>query len=167
MTHHLAVSSTLSAGAREALADFLSASCEEAEILDPARGWPAEANASVVRELAAAGYGTSDGRGTFTLDIRPLAPQQLPTDALDELMPALHAVDGIVQDADRRRSPEQQNPVNELGCSFAILLQLQNVLRLAVYGRQGRLSDEDVARQLPAVATMLARAVRAEVQSHG
>lgn len=163
MTHHLVVSSTLSTAAREALADFLSASCEEAEILDPARGWPAEANASVVRELVAAGYGTSDGHGTFTLDIRPLAPQQLPTDSLDELVPALHAVDGIVQDVDRRRSPEHPNPSNELGVSFAVLMQLQNVLRLALYGRQGRLSDDDVARQLPAVATMLARAVRAEV----
>lgn len=163
MTHYLAVSSTLSTGAREALTDFLTASCEEAEILDPAHGWPAEANASVVRELVAAGYGTSDGYGTFTLDIRPLAPQQLPTDALDELAPALHAVDGIVQDVDRRRSPETPNPSNELGVSFAILMQLQNVLRLAVYGRQGRLSDEDVARQLPTVATMLARAIRKEV----
>ncbi|WIA97645.1 hypothetical protein [Curtobacterium sp. MCBA15_004] len=163
MTHHLAVSSTLSTAAREALADFLSASCPTSEILAPDSGWPEEANASVVRELVAAGYGT-ESDGTFTLDIRPLAPQQLPTDALDDLIPALHTVDQIVQDTDRRRAPQRPNPGNELGVSFAILMQLQNVLRLAVYGREGRLSSDDVARQLPAVATMLARAVRAEVR---
>ena len=82
---------------------------------------------------------------------------------LDELVTALQAIDGIVQDVDRRRSPQLPNPSNALGCPFAVLLQVQNVLRLAAYGRQGRLSDEDVARQLPTVATMLARAVRAEV----
>lgn len=164
MTHHLAVSSTLSAAAREALADFLSASCSTAAILAPESGWPKEANASVVRELVAAGYGT-ESDGTFTLDIRPLAPQQLPTDTLDELVPALEVVDQIVQDVDRRRSPQRPNPSNQLGVSFAILMQMQNVLRLAVYGREGRLSSEDMARQLPAVATMLARAVRAEVRA--
>lgn len=84
---------------------------------------------------------------------------------LDELVPALQAIDGIVQDVDRRRSPQLPNPGNELGVSFAVLLQLQNVLRLAVYGRQGRLNDDDVARQLPAVATMLARAVSAAVST--
>lgn len=162
MTHHLAVSSTLSAGAREALTDFLSASCEVVTIVDPEHGWPAEAAASIAQELVDAGYGTI-ANGAFTLDIRPLAPQQLPTDALDELSPALLLVDHIVERADRQRSPEEPNPDNVLGASFGVLMQLQNVLRLAVYSRQGRLSTEDVARQLPAVATMLARAIRAEV----
>ncbi|OII10507.1 hypothetical protein BIU97_10285 [Curtobacterium sp. MCBA15_009] len=162
MTHHVAVSSTLSAAAREALADFLSASRSVDEIVNPDRGWPAEATASIAQELVDAGYGTITN-GTFTLDIRPVAPQQLPTDALDELSPALLLIDHIVERTNRQRSPEKPNPDNVLGTSFAVLLQLQNVLRLAVYGRQGRLNDEDVARQLPTVAIMLARAIRAEV----
>ena len=162
MTHHLAVSSTLSAAAREALADFLSTSCEIATIIESDRGWPDGAGASIAQELVDAGYGTVTD-GSFTLDIRPVAPQQLPTDSLDELVPALLLVDHIVQRADRQRSPELPNPDNALGVSFGILMQLQNVLRIAVYGQQGRLADADVARQLPAVATMLARAIRAEV----
>ncbi len=162
MTHHLAVSSTLSAAAREALADFLSASGEVATIVDTDRGWPAEAAPSIAQELVDAGYGTVTD-GTFTLDIRPVAPQQLPTDSLDELVPALLLIDHIVERTDRQRSPELPNPDNALGVSFGILLQLQNVLRLAVYGQQGRLQHADINRQLPAVATMLARAIRAEV----
>lgn len=165
MTHVIPVSSTLSAGAREALTDFLNSSCEVSQILDPDRGWPAEAAASVARELEHAGYGTVEN-GTFTLSIEPIAPQELPTDNLDELVPALQAVDGIVQDVGRRRSPQSPDPSNELGVSFAILLQLQNVLRLAVYGQQGRLQHADIAQQLPAVATMLARAIRTEAQPH-
>ncbi len=162
MTHHLAVSSTLSAAAREALANFLSASCEVATIVAPDRGWPKGAAASIAQELVDAGYGTITD-GTFTLDVRPLAPQQLPTDSLDELSPALLLVDRIVQRADRQRSPELPDPENALGVSFGVLMQIQNVLRIAVYGRQGRLNDVEVARQLPAVATMLARAIRAQV----
>lgn len=162
MTHHLAVSSTLSTAAREALSDFLSASCEVVTIVDPDRGWPEGAATSIAQELVDAGYGTVKN-GTFTLDIRPVAPQQLPTDSLDELVPALLLLDDIVERADRLRSPELPNPENVLGVSFGILLQLQNVLRLAVYGQQGRLQHADINRQLPAVATMLARAIRAEV----
>lgn len=78
-------------------------------------------------------------------------------------MPALLLLDHIVERTDRQRSPKLPNPDNVLGMSFGILLQLQNVLRLAVYGQQGRLQHADVNRQLPAVATMLARAIRAEV----
>jgi len=162
MTHHLAVSSTLSAAAREALADFLSTSCEIATIIEPDRGWPDGAAASIAQELVDAGYGTVTD-GTFTLDIRPVGPQQLPTDSLDELVPALLLLDHIVERTDRQRSPELPNPDNVVGVSFGILMQLQNVLRLAVYGQQGRLQHADVNRQLPAVATMLARAIRAEV----
>lgn len=162
MTHHLAVSSTLSAGAREALTDFLTASVPVRELLDPESGWPAEASLSVARELVAAGYGTVD-KGTFTLDIRPIAPQQLPTDELDELVPALAAVDGVFADVLRRRTESTPNPTNELGVSYAVLAQLQNVLRLAVYGQQGRIPEASVIQQLPIVATMLARAIREEV----
>ena len=162
MTHHLAVSSTLSAGARDALTDFLTASVPVNELLDPDSGWPADASHSVARELVTAGYGTVEN-GTFRLDIRPLAPQQLPTDELDELVPALTAIDGVFADVLRRRTESTPNPSNELGVSFAVLAQLQNVLRLAVYSKQGRIPEASVIRQLPIVATMLARAIHEEV----
>ena len=90
-------------------------------------------------------------------------PPVMKTDP-DELVAALTVADSIVQDVDRRRSPEHPDPSNPLGVSFAILLQLQNILRLAVYEQQGRLQHADIARQLPAVATMLARAIREQAR---
>lgn len=162
MTIVLPVSNTLSASARAALLDHLNSTPLSVDLLDAEDVWTTAESLAVAEELEAAGYGKNTD-GVFYPAFELRSPAQLPTDLLDELVPALHAVDGIVQDVDRRRSPEHPNPSNELGVSFAVLMQLQNVLRLAVYGRQGRLSDDDVARQLPAVATMLARAVRAKV----
>jgi hypothetical protein len=163
VTHHLAVSSALSAPAREALADFLTASCPVGELLDTERGWPDGAAAAAAEELVAAGYGTIDEHGTFTLAIVPLAPQQLPSDTLDELTPALAVLDRLVADVMRRRTASDPDPDNPLGVTVAILLQLQNVLRLVVYERQGHIGRSAILQQLPLVATMLARAIRQEV----
>lgn len=163
MTHHLAISTALSAPAREALADFLTASCPVGDLLDTDRGWPDRAAAAAAEELVAAGYGTIDEHGTFALAIVPLAPQQLPSDSLDELAPALAAVDQLFDGVLLRRTDKNPNPSNPLGVSYRVLAQLQNVLRLAVYGQQGKLTHADINRQLPLVATMLARAIREEV----
>lgn len=163
MTHHLAVGSTLSSPAREALMELLTASRPVADLLDAGRGWPDDAAQAAANELAAAGYGTLDGQGTFTLAILPFTPQQLPSDSLDELVPALAAVDRVFAGVLRRRSESDLNPSNPLGVSYRVLAQLQNVLRLAVYGQQGKLTHADINRQLPMVATMLARAIREEV----
>lgn len=78
-------------------------------------------------------------------------------------MPALALVDRVFDEVMQQRTEATPNPTNALGVSFPILMQLQNVLRLAVYGQQGKLTHADMVAQLPDVATMLARAIRAEV----
>ncbi|MBT2503002.1 hypothetical protein [Curtobacterium sp. ISL-83] len=163
MTHHIVISSALSTGAREALTDHLSAPCRISDLLDTSAGtWTLEDANAAAAELAAAGYGYIDG-SDFQFDVVPHEPSLLPTDTLDELVPALAAVDRIVSAADAIRTPEDPDPDNGLHVPFAILMQLQNVLRLAAYAQQGRLSHADINSQLPAVATMLARAVQEAV----
>ncbi|WIB25407.1 hypothetical protein [Curtobacterium sp. MCSS17_015] len=163
LTHHLAVSGTLSAAAREALNDHLSAPCAVFDILEQDSGtWTPEDAEAAARELERHGYGTvHDGHFLFAIALRE--PPQLPTDHLDELVPALALVDRVFDEVMQQRTEATPNPTNALGVSFPILMQLQNVLRLAVYGQQGKLTHADMVAQLPDVATMLARAIRAEV----
>jgi hypothetical protein len=162
MTHYIAVSSTLSAAAREALQEHLSAPCAVIDILEQDSGaWTPEDAEAAAHELERHGYGAvRNGHFLFAINLRE--PPQLPSDHLDELVPALALVSRIFDDVLQQRTEETPNPSNALGVSFPILMQLQNVLRLAVYGQQGKLSHADMVLQLPDVATMLARAIRAD-----
>lgn len=163
MTIYFPVSNTLSVAARQALSDHLNSVPLTRDLLDiDTSDWTEEQSQSVAEELEAAGFG-HERNGCFVFEFKLHAPEQLPTDHLDELVPALAAVDRIVTAADRIRTPEDPDPDNGLHVPFGILLQLQNVLRIATYQQQGTLSATDVNSQLPAVATMLARAVRAQV----
>lgn len=165
MTHHIVISQALSAPAREALRDHLSVSYQMHDLLDIEGGtWTLDDARAAATELTAAGYGHTEANGDFQWDIIPHIPAQLPTDNLDELVEAVDLVDRIAHDIMAVRTPENPDPSNPLGISWPILLQLQNVLRIAKYAQSGKLSATDVNTQLPAVATMLARAVRDQVK---
>lgn len=163
MTIYFPVSNTLSVAARQALSDHLNGAPQIRDLLDvDFDGWTEDQAHSVAEELEAAGFGTKRN-GCFIFDFELRAPEQLPTDLLDELVPAVTLVDQIVQDVYTTRTPENPNPDNPLGVSWAVLLQLQHVLLIAKYHQQGVLTSTDVNTQLPAVAALLAKAVRAQV----
>lgn len=162
MTIYLPVSNTLSASARAALLDHLNSTPLSADLLDAEDGWTTAESLAAAEELEAAGYGKNTD-GVFYPAFELRAPEQLPTDLLDELVPAVEAIDSVVQDVMNRRTPEDPNPDNPLGVSWAVLMQLQNVLLIAKYHQQGVLTGTDINTQLPAVAVMLAKAIRSQV----
>jgi hypothetical protein len=165
VTHHIVISSTLSAVAREALADLLSSVSTAHDLLDLEQGeWTIEDARSVARELAAAGYGHLTASGDLMWDIVPQVATQLPSDHLDELTPALEAIDQVVQQVDSVRTPENPDPDHGLRLTWPVLLQLQNVLRIATYAQRGILRSTDVNSQLPAVAMLLGRAIRQQIR---
>ncbi|WIE54208.1 hypothetical protein [Curtobacterium sp. MCBD17_003] len=164
---HVVITSHLSAGAREALADLLSAGVEAGNALDTSSGrWTRDDAIDACHELARAGYGTVDG-GDFHLnfEVVDFSPATLPTDLLDDLVPALAAVTDMVDTANRVRTPEDPDgPANALGIRpFSILFALQTVLQLAVHDLRGDIPSAPAAAQFPYVAALLARQVLREV----
>lgn len=163
MTIHFPVSNTLSVPARTALLDHLNSTPLTRDLLDVDSGpWTVDDSHAVASELEAAGYG-KERNGSFHFEFELRAPAQLPTDLLDELVPAVTLVEKIVQDVMAARTPEDPNPDNPLGVSWGVLMQLHHVLLIAKYAQQGMLTSTDVNMQLPAVATMLAKAIRTQV----
>lgn len=160
MPYVIPIPNTLSAGARQALTDMLHAGVEATSLLDtgPDSGWTENDALAAAQELDRAGFGRVDGTA-FYLDVEPRSIPTLETDLLDDIAPAVDALQAAWDETCRLPFDEHPaaapNPfgITSRGTLYNVLL----VLLLAAHELRGEIKSLPATVQFPLVAQSLAR----------